>query len=114
MYAQESQQPRILITNADEIKIKIAIRKLSDLCDGAHSVDGAGFSKYDAHFGHVLAQKSYKQFGWTFKMTVAAYKLAWRYRKQLAGCGIELPDLPAVRSYVSPKSLIISLSPSTH
>lgn len=99
-----------LISLADEMKIKVAIRFLSDACDGARSVDGAGFSKFDAKFGHSLASRAHLRHGWTFPQIIAAYKLAWRYRRQLAENNVELPDLPAVREYVAPKAIINVLS----
>ena len=98
-----------LFQPADVAQTKLAIRWLSDATD-SRLIDGRGFNKVDAAFGRSIAQKSYSQHGWSFPQTVAAYKLAWRYRVQLAKANIELPDLPKVREYVAPRSLVNVLS----
>lgn len=98
-----------LFMPADVGQTKLAIRWLSDATD-SRRIDGLGFNKVDAAFGHSLARQSYHRHGWSFGQSVAAYKLAWRYRKQLADNNIELPNLPKVREYVAPKAIINVLS----
>jgi SWI/SNF-related matrix-associated actin-dependent regulator 1 of chromatin subfamily A len=54
---------------------------LAGMCDGAQVLDGQGFNKNDANFGHALAEcKSLSP-----KQAVAARKLALKYRRQLEG-----------------------------
>lgn len=68
--------------------IHAALLYLAGVCDGAGSIDGHGFNKVDAEFGHDLARKvphlSYRQ-------TIAALKLLTKYQKQLAKVSIDLP-----------------------
>jgi SWI/SNF-related matrix-associated actin-dependent regulator 1 of chromatin subfamily A len=60
-------------------KIHAAIRIISSYCDGAHSLDGAGFSKVDVRIGKSLALAP----GLSPKQTWLAKKIVWKYRKQL-------------------------------
>jgi len=65
----------------DEIK-EVVVRCLSELyklCNGATSVDGMGFSKYDYKFGESLATAGFL----TNKMVVAGCILCKKYKKQL-------------------------------
>lgn len=68
--------------------IKQALEYLSGVCDGARTIDGAGFNKFDAGVGKMLASKvelsaSEQEF---------ALRLLQKYRTQLLlEAGIELP-----------------------
>ncbi len=63
---------------------------LSGHCDGAASVDGEGFAKFDTGIGHDFAQKILKK--WTFTNKQYAYmaKLCIKYRRQLLQIAQEL------------------------
>lgn len=66
-----------------------AMQKLASLCDGAHSLDGHGFNKTHAEFGHSLANGELL----SAKQAVYAYNFANFYRRQLSE---DLPGLPAM------------------
>jgi SWI/SNF-related matrix-associated actin-dependent regulator of chromatin subfamily A-like protein 1 len=59
--------------------IHVGIRMLALYCDGAHRMDGMGFSKIDANIGHSFAQQS------SLSPRQAAYgkKLCLKYKRQL-------------------------------
>lgn len=59
------------------------INILASRCDGAHSTDGAGFSKYDVHFGKSLAERGASTIPWTQKQAEHAINLLRKYQKQL-------------------------------
>jgi SWI/SNF-related matrix-associated actin-dependent regulator 1 of chromatin subfamily A len=62
-------------------KLLAQMKYLAGVCDGAQLLDGAGFNKNDANFGHALAEcKSLSP-----KQAIAARKLAGKYRRQLEG-----------------------------
>ncbi len=69
--------------------IQQAIRFLAGVCDGAATVDGHGFNRNDTEFGHSLAQQE----RWTEKQTIAAQKLANRYKRQLSKAGFDLAEI---------------------
>ena len=61
------------------------ISQLAGVCNGASTWDGAGFSKFDTHFGHSLAERFQQGRPWTVKQAEAALKLLRKYRNQLGG-----------------------------
>ena len=56
-----------------------ALRILAERCDGARSLDGNGFNKFDTAFGKDLASRNFLTPG----QTEAGIKLVRKYRKQL-------------------------------
>lgn len=70
-----------------------AIRFLADSCDRARDKDGAGFNKIDADRGHILASVPEEE--WTPKQRYSAWQMLRKYRKQLAGRGIDYDAIPA-------------------
>lgn len=73
-----------------------AIIFLSSVCDGAHSTDGQGFSRYDARTGHDLANKltTYGNFA-SEKQLNFARKITVKYRRQLDEAGFCLAEIRA-------------------
>jgi len=61
------------------------ICRVAGVCNGAATWDGAGFSKFDAHFGHSVAQRAQSGRAWTVKQAEAALKLLRKYQGQLGG-----------------------------
>ncbi len=59
--------------------IHLGLQMLAGVCDGAHSLDGAGFNKMDAHIGKSLAMAGRL----TNKQCVLGRKLVQKYRRQL-------------------------------
>lgn len=65
---------------AEEINdIHTKLRIISDMCDGAQSLDGIGFNKFDAQIGHVLAQTERL----TAKQAALGKVLVKKYYKQI-------------------------------
>lgn len=81
--------------------LKLAIKALADVCDGAHEKDGCGFNGSDTRFGHFLASKGQWKLAWAVK----AYEILRKYSKQLEGFGIQYKDLqkPIFEEITSPK-----------
>ncbi len=52
---------------------------LAGYCDGAHELDGAGFSKVDVRIGHSLADAG----ALTARQAALGVKLIVKYRRQL-------------------------------
>jgi hypothetical protein len=66
------------------------LRRLAGMCDGARELDGCGFNKLDAAFGHALA--GYGRL--TDRMVEAGIRLVVKYKRQLGeGYGERLNDL---------------------
>jgi hypothetical protein len=61
------------------------IQSLAGVCDGAATLDGQGFSGFDASFGHSLAHQSLDGRAWTVKQAAAAVKMIRKYQRQLGG-----------------------------
>lgn len=74
-------------------QISEAILFLSGHCDGARTNDGAGFSKWDAGFGHDAADRIAS--GQPVNLA-QALRVCTKYRKQLERAGIVLPTPDAV------------------
>lgn len=69
------------LLSADEIsEIHAGLKKLSAMCDGANSIDGAGFNKIDTAIGHSLAQCH----ALTPRQAAVGKRLCHKYRRQLA------------------------------
>ncbi len=56
-----------------------ALKILAERCDGARSLDGNGFNKFDTQFGKDLASRNFLTPG----QVEAGFKLVRKYRKQL-------------------------------
>ena len=59
-----------------------AMRQLAGMCDGARTLDGAGFSRYDVTLGHDLAARTDE---YTDGQVWLAVRLARKYQRQLDG-----------------------------
>lgn len=81
--------------------IQQGIKVLASNCDGAVTVDGKGFNKYDAYVGHQLAQLPEDQ--WQSKDYILAYHILTHYKGQLAEAGITLPSLEEVKALLPKK-----------
>lgn len=75
----DKPEPVIVVTNDLRTLIHDALKALAGVCNYAQSLDGAGFNKFDAAFGHALAERNWL----TDKMVLAGVKLCWKYSKQL-------------------------------
>ena len=63
--------------------VQEAILYLSSKCDGAKQLDGQGFNKHDAQFGHSLARQLRLGRDLTMSQYYAASKMIKKYYKQL-------------------------------
>jgi len=81
--------------------IQKGIKTLAGDCDGAVTLDGKGFNKYDAYVGHRLAQLPEDQ--WQPKDYISAYRILTHYKGQLMEAGITLPSLEEVKALLSQK-----------
>jgi SNF2 family DNA or RNA helicase len=66
-------------TEGQRAAIHLGLQMLAGMCDGAHDLDGAGFSKFDTRIGHALAAANRL----TNKQCALGSKLVRRYRRQL-------------------------------
>jgi SWI/SNF-related matrix-associated actin-dependent regulator 1 of chromatin subfamily A len=73
------KKPQADISADDICDIHEAIKYVSALCDGARALDGMGFNRFDADFGHQLAHRA----SLTPNQAVAGRELVRKYRKQL-------------------------------
>lgn len=68
------------VLSDEQIKaIHNALKKLANVCDGAHTEDGCGFNKYDSAFGKKLASCEKL----TEKQALAAQRMLKKYRRQI-------------------------------
>lgn len=67
------------LSQEDVEKIHLAIKTISQYCDGAHRLDYMGFNANDARFGHDIA--AYKSI--SRRQAAAGLRMVWKYRKQL-------------------------------
>jgi hypothetical protein len=68
-----------------------AVKVVSASCDGAHALDGTGFSACDAVFGNSLAMLPVEM--WDADVAAAAWDMLAHYRKQLSGGGVEFANI---------------------
>jgi hypothetical protein len=73
-----------------EGQLVAALQYLAGVCDGARALDGQGFNKVDARFGHDLAVQSLRR-SLTIPQLRAAFKLLVKYQGQLQDAGLALP-----------------------
>jgi len=59
--------------------LRLALRLLAGMCDGARTVDGSGFNKMDSNFGKSLATQSTM----SPLQAAAAHRMVRKYKKQL-------------------------------
>ena len=70
-----------------------AIKALASVCDGAHSEDGRGFSKFDREHYENLIEKAIADGVLSAKEENTAHRFLKRYTKQLKGLGIKYDDI---------------------
>jgi hypothetical protein len=67
-----------------------SLQYLAGVCDGARALDGQGFNKVDARFGHDLAVQSLRR-SLSLGQLRAASRLLVKYQGQLQDAGLTLP-----------------------
>lgn len=80
------------LSQTDLKTLQLSLFELSQRCDGATSYDGQGFNKIDAHPGKRLANKPASH--WNDWEVGKAWRLAYKYRKQLATYGFDVTQIP--------------------
>lgn len=76
-----------MATQTISSQVLVCLRYLAGQCDGAQKVDGHGFDKFDAPFGHDLAARNYL----SNNQVIAAIRMLKRYSRQLETAGLHLP-----------------------
>lgn len=94
---------------SEPASLGLAARTLAFVCDGAATHDGAGFSAFDADFGHRLAVTPEDR--WSPKMRWAAWKMLRKYRQQLGNAGI---DFNAIATPPDPSMADPGRPPAAH
>jgi SWI/SNF-related matrix-associated actin-dependent regulator 1 of chromatin subfamily A len=75
-----SREPEVAPLSGEVVAmIHDAMRHLAAMCDGARDLDGCGFNKFDAAFGHDIAARA----SLTQRQARAAAKLVIKYGRQL-------------------------------
>lgn len=69
-----------------------AVQVLAGVCDGAHMHDDVGFNAVDAAAGRALAHTP--EHAWDAETRRFAWEMLGKYRRQLAGHGIDFDALP--------------------
>jgi hypothetical protein len=80
------------LTVSEELREHVhdGLRRLAGVCDYANQLDGVGFNRFDAAFGHCLAERDRLTDG----MVAAGIKLCIKYKRQLGeGYGERLDAL---------------------
>lgn len=78
------------MTDSQVLAIHRILQMLAGRCDGAVALDGAGFNRYDAAFGHDLAAKA----SLTPRQAAVGFKLATKYRGQIPQAALEAAGVP--------------------
>lgn len=76
---KQIEQESIEISEAEVVEIHHKLRLLAAMCDGAQSLDGSGFNKFDARMGRSLAEMPKL----TAKQAVIGKRMVHKYRRQL-------------------------------
>ena len=77
--------PKPSLAPSDDVPTQVksrvhdAVRSLADRCDGANSLDGEGFNKYDTDDGHYLAEQQ----ALDHDELLTAARLVIKYQRQL-------------------------------
>ncbi|MGD0954098.1 MAG: phage/plasmid primase, P4 family [Methanotrichaceae archaeon] len=75
-----------------------AIKALHGVCDGATSIDGAGFDRYVLQKYGDIIQKAVSEGSLSQKEEDKAYRFLKRYKKQLKGLGIEYGQIGLINA----------------
>lgn len=82
-----------------DTRLEECVQFLARQCDGAESLDGFGFNRNDAAFGHRLANEVQDKRPWVKSMASAAYRMIQKYRHtQLEPNGFEIPKWEEIES----------------
>lgn len=68
------------LTEEQSAMLQMAVKMVANQCDYANALDGSGFNKMDADFGHSLADQ---EFNFTPKQAKAAYRIMRKYKRQI-------------------------------
>lgn len=84
--------------------LPLAVRALAGVCDGAEKRDGVGYNGADTGIGHRLAAKPAAL--WTPGERYFIYHRIGKYRKQLAGYGIDYAEIPVPAKPAAPTQTV--------
>ena len=83
--------------------LREAVAALAYVCDGASTLDNAGFNKFDKDFGRSMAMLPQER--WTQRQTFAVHKMLHKYRVQLLGLGINYDQIPTPDAAPAPSKI---------
>jgi hypothetical protein len=95
---QDEPQAETIAALEPDQRIIAALQYLAGVCDGARALDGHGFNKQDAGFGHSLAAQSLKK-PLSQKQLEQGFKLLGKYQGQLREAGLTLPTRKEVERW---------------
>src|SRR6266851_709830 len=77
-------------------QVHACVRFLIECCDGAHSLDQAGYNRVDAAFGRELAETEHL----TLAQVVVGARMIRKYYRQLEASGLHTPMPKEVDAYL--------------
>ena len=91
-----------------------ALQALARQCDYASTLDGEGFSAFDADWGHKMADSD--PISWDAATAMRVWTLCHKYRKQLAGMGVDVDTMKPTEGdtcWKDPEASTLKLSPDS-
>jgi hypothetical protein len=92
-------------------QVVAALQYLAGVCDGAHRLDGHGFNKLDAGFGHSLAEQSLAK-PLSLEQLRKGHTMLLKYQRQLHEAGLVLPTREQFASWLAQNTSGASVSGS--
>ena len=74
-----------VVNESAAITVERMLMQLAGVCNYAATLDGQGFSAFDAGFGHSLAERAQRGIPYTEKQAQSALKMIRKYQGQLGG-----------------------------
>jgi hypothetical protein len=96
---------------APDQQVVAALQYLADVCDGARRLDGHGFNKLDAGFGHSLAEQSLAK-PLSLEQLRKGHTMLLKYQRQLHEAGLVLPTRDQFASWLAQNTSGASVSGS--
>jgi hypothetical protein len=108
---QDEAEPAPTRAVTPDQKVITALQYLAGVCDGARRLDGHGFNKLDAGFGHSLAEQSLSK-PLSLEQLRKGHTMLLKYQRQLHEAGLELPTREQIVSWLAQKTPGTSVSVS--
>lgn len=96
-----SSRNRVIAIVTPGKELQSCCRLLSaDDADGASTINGAGWNKFDSAKGHAYATTD--QADWNDEEARAVFRMLRKYSKQLEAMGVDWEEIDSLYSYLSP------------